>query len=483
MKVRRILFRESGSYNDMAIRPYIADFDQRKVDHLSSATDGGRLLLPKNLSGLAVGMLRPSSENQGVAPIANGWDTRRFMFMMECELHASGRQVNSMVISGYTDQVGAGNLMGSKVSLDPDMRMYFNSKFHVRQLLEYGARGNQWGGKVHDSYQIVTRSQRGDLRRGGQVSTMTMRPEDIISRGSVSADFRDLAGSDNYLDTRGSLQRDGLRLSKRSNTQSSSYLSRTLGALRDATDDDGIEDNPAARLNQARSQVKEFSISNDPIFEEMQKDTSIMEDGYITWGELCDMNHDIDKIADVWFSDRNTPSHARGDSEKWTGSDNETIGATIISNTIPAFLAEAMYTEIDFTITNDTIGSQLLTRVTKLTPYLPETDIDANYNHLISRIEFELFPEIQFGEQMALSVRVQSSLYGETRVTIQYDNYPEAVFVYPTFCDSVSSPIITNDMSFMNNLSNNILELDRLLQESSSTEDSHQSRSNLKRHI
>lgn len=481
MKVKRILFRESGEYNDMAIRPYIANFDSQRVNEFSHATEHGKLLLPKNLAGLSIGMLQPAAESQGVAPIAEGWGQKRFMFMMEVEIHNTDRQVNSMVISGYTDHVGASNLMGSKVNLDENMRLYFNSKFHVRQILEYGSRGNQWGGRVSDSFQIVTRSKMGDLAASGSNGTMTMRPEDVIMRGNTSEDFRAFAGEKGYNDTRGGFDRSAMKLSRRNNTQSASYLSLTLSALRDSVEDDYLEDNPAARLNGARAQVKEHSIYNDKVFEEMKKDSSVMEDGYITWGDLCHMNPYIDEIADVWFSDKRHQSHRRGDSENWGGSDNETLAATIIVNAIPAYLAEAMYTEVDFTITNDTIGSEVVTQVSKLTPYLPGTDVDVNYNHLMSKIEFELFPEVLFNQQMSLSIRVQASLYGETRITIQYDSDQPAEFVYPTFCDAVASPIITNNMEFVDNLSHDVIELDRLLRETAN--ESNFSSDRAKRHI
>lgn len=470
MKVKRIVFREMGEYNDMSLRPFNTNFDSVKINTLAEATEGGRHLTANTLAGLSIGMLQPSAKSHGVAPIASGWGEQRMMFLMEVEIQADPKSRITEVISGYTDYFGASALDSRKVKLDERMRLYFNSTFHVRQLMAFGGRGNEWRGNIFDSAQVVTRQKVSDLSRFDGVGTMTMRPEDVITRANVSEEYRDIAGAAGFRDTRAEFDRRALKFSKRDNTQSAAYLSRTLSALRDSDDDDYLGTKESVKLSAARGQVRERLISNDKVFEELAADTAIMNDGFVEWGELLAMNPNIDEIADVWFQDKRAGGiHRRGDSENWGGSDNETMAATIVANTIPAYLIDAMYAEIDFTCTNDTRGGVWETRVAKLIPFIPETDVQENYHHLIARIEHELMPEILFNKMMAVFVRVHSSLYGDTTIDIAFDSGEEARFVYPSFCDSVASPIITNSRDVIDTMAHDVTEIHRQLTEAASS--------------
>jgi hypothetical protein len=469
MKVKSIVFRESGEYNDLANRPYVADFDNISVNKFITLSEQGRQLQPKSLASMASGMLKPSTEMCGIAPIASGWGEKRFMFLMQVEVHNDARQKGDMVISGYTDYVGATSMLSSKVNIDPNMRMFFNSKFHLKQLLEYGSRGQQWGSSVKDATQIITRTEPSDLSRRNQHGTLSMRPEDIISRGTTNDDYRVIAQRSGFRDTRGEFGNETLRLSSRGNSQSSIYLSKTLSALRDASDDDYLVDNENARLSGARAQVKENSILSDRTFEDMQDESNIMRDGFITWKELCRMNPNIDEIADVWFNDKRAEVHRVGDTERWGGSDHETIAATIIANTLPTYMTDAMYAMIDVTMTNDQPGGQLETVIGALVPFVPDTDVEINYNYLMTKLEFQLFQELMFNPEMTVTVRIRYSMYGDTRIDIQYDNENEASFVFPSFCDSVASPVVTNDVKFIDDLSTALIGLSRSVRESASS--------------
>jgi hypothetical protein len=463
MKVNRIIFRETGEYNDIALRPYQTDFDRNKVDLLAESTDGGRQLASNNLTGIATGMMRPGSRSEGVAQIASGWGERRLMFMMEVEIRKDSKSMISKVITGYTDHIGATSMGSRGVALDPKMCLYFNNTFNLRNLLSVDNFGTTWKGSISDASQILTRTVQSDLSRSDGAGTLTMRPEDVITRQNVSDEFVEFAGREGFSDFRAGFDRRPLKLSSYKNTQSASFLSKTLTALRDADDDDYLGVNNKEILSAARGAVREQIITSDKVFEELASDTSIMQDGYVTWGELMSMNQDIDDMAEVFMNDRSFVSHRRGDSENWGGSDNETLAATIVANSLPAYMIESMYSKIEFTCTNDTRGGFFETVIGKLQPFVKETNIRENYNHIISRIENDLMREILFNQNMIVFLRVSYSMYGDTVIDIAFDNNPEARFVYPTFCDSVASPIITNNRETLDVLSHDISQIHNYL--------------------
>lgn len=467
MKVKRLILREVGTYEDVALRPYVTDFDNHRIQTLAEATEGGRHLTSNNLAGLSVGMLRPSASSHGVAPIASGWNERRFSFIMEVSVRETANASIDQVITGYTDYVGASALMGRDIKLDPQMRFYFNSTFSIRKILGFTGRGKEWVTASFQAEQILTRAKPSDLSRRDGVGTMTMRPSDVIVRNSVPSEFRELANGMDMRDTRSEFSRGALKLSSRDNATSSSYLSKTLTALRNATTDDFLENDEHVRLSEARGMVRDRAVQNDPVLAELAQDSAIMVDGFVTWDEMCRMNPDIDYVTKVFTEDKRMSIHNRGDSEQWGGSDNETMAATIIANTIPTYANEMAFMDIEFECTNNTIGGRWDTRVTRLTPFVEGAGIEDNYQRFIARVEHELMPELLFNEQMMLEVSVKYSIIGDCVVNVSYDGEDYVRFTYPSFCDSVSAPVITDRVDVIDTMAHDIGEVDRLLREAS----------------
>ena len=65
MKVQRLIMVETGTYNDMVVRPYQSNLNEQTMNVFRDVTMEGRNLSSETLSGLASNILRPSGQVRG----------------------------------------------------------------------------------------------------------------------------------------------------------------------------------------------------------------------------------------------------------------------------------------------------------------------------------------------------------------------------------------------------------------------------------
>lgn len=486
MQVKSLIMRQMPRYGDIVYRPYNSDLtDRRSIDALVSATAGGQHIDAAGISDVSNRILIPSSKPTGRASIAHGWDEQRFMFMMQVVVNKSPTTQILMVISGYTDHSDYSNLSMRKAHLPRDMRFYFNSTYRVRTMRVQGGRGFENRSTISDSNQILTRTERSNLSQRNRRGTMTMRPEDVIIHNSVSPEFRDIIEDEGneWRDTRAEFTTGALRLSRRDNTSSSEYLTRTLTALRDADSDDFVHDNEKSIALSARGKVREPLIERDDFWTNLASDSQLLDQGFVTWGELLDMNEDLDDICDIVAGTGTQSLDHRGEA-RWDETTNEALAATIVKDTIVQYMIENMYVRANFSVTNDTRNGRVETTIGKFVPFEKSMDIEDHMNPFISRVESELFRSLLFHNDMILSVDVDANIFGDIVITVSIDGNEDERFVYPAFCDSIASPVMTNDPILIDEISSDISQIHRTLREHRSDFDKRESRgSNIRERI
>lgn len=463
MKVNRLIFREMGTYNDMPMRSFSSEYTPHLRMQLDEATSGGQHIAPSVLAGFSGQILRPKAQVDGVANIANGWGERRFLFIMEVEINRSTTAVSVMVITGHTDHCDISAMDSRAVRLDPEMRLYFDNCFELRHIDMLDRNGPTRRSSISENCQILNRRTRATFNTPGRSNgTITITPEDLFITNTVPSKFTSLANQEGFRDMRSGFNRGPLKLSKRINTQSSQYLSRTLRAgLNNRGGNDFLSDDTDGTQGWvgARGDVKEPLVSSNAVLSKFQEDTNIMSDGFVTYRSLCYRTPDIDDRTDVIRARRDLPMHSRGQSEGWGGADTETLAATIVAQTVPTMLMENMYSEIYFTCTNDTQTGEFVTQVGNLIPFIPETDIDENFNRLIGQIEHTLMPDLVLNNQIIVTIGVHCAIYGETSIEISVDGAPVRPYTFPTFCEAVLSPMLTEDMGVRDMLARDISDI------------------------
>lgn len=457
LRIIALKFFETGSYNDMTIRPYKTNLDGVSIYAFQETTQGGSQLSPTAMAGVAGQIIRPTSEAMGQAQITNGWDTRRFRFMMAVEKEGYAGTTEIQYLTGYTDEVGVSH--GGH--LNPNMRLYFNNSIVTRRTLMQTAMGNQYVQGVREASQIILggyQPQYNGFNMSMNNVQATMRPFDVFA--SLQSSQGDPSGMTSMYDLRSSFA-EGFKKSSYKNNAAPSYLSNVMTTLNDAfATAEGSEDLQGIYTKAVDSQRSEM-LANDPFLSTAARNTSLMEGGSITYQELCTLSPGLDQIVDVHTYDtiHRSNAHQRGHTEHWHGSNNETVFATILSHSIPSVMMDLMITRCHITATNRTLDGSLDLRVSGTQTFVEGLDMSPYLQSLLSRLRHEVFRDLTMNNSIDLYVDCDINLVAESKINISVSGGPMTPFCVPSFCDGAFSPVLTNSMDSLLYLSHDLEQL------------------------
>lgn len=456
MELIDIVFRERSGYNDMQLRPFYADATTDLIRQLDQDTDGGTDLTPAALSRTAGRIIRPSSNVHSDALIANGWAEKRFMFIMTVLVRESRGARSTIEITGHTDHADAANTLRG-VRLPDDMCLYFNSVTEVNQAYMDTPSSRGWCTQIAGSHHLIAPQTRPNFTRDRlSPGTMTMRPEDVfrnnpkhILQNSFSrlvekeSDFRDL---------RNSFTGDSLRLSNRWNDSSTRYLHRSIKALAVANEGEQygsgltLERDPGEILKDARKMVRERTLSQMPVFMDITRDTNILSQGFITYGELCAMNPDFPwEDVKVIFERPETARNFAETTSRWDGRDNTTIAAIQIARALPTYMAFHHIAFIDFEANNMAYAGQPVVLIPEVLPMLGKAINQNALQAFEQRLITELFVDMLPWENCMFDIHVKAALSGDVIISIKLEGEDPGEFVFPVFCDSLVAPVVVDD--------------------------------------
>lgn len=468
MQLINLVFRERPGYQDMPLRPYAANATGSLIDRLREDTNDGRDLTPAAISRTAGKIIRPQSNVDGDAIIAGGWGEKRFMFLATVLVRDTRTARSTLEISGYTDHVGAVETLRG-IKLDPDMCLYFNSVTEMNQAyFNTPSGGDGWRTSIASSNHIIGPQQLPDFTMGTS-GTMTMRPEDVfrvppttVLQNSFNRQVRE---ESSFQDMRNTVTNRQPRLSSRLNDSSTRYLHRSIKAL--STANQGIDygspfdldRDPSELLKDARDQVRERTLSSIPIFADMARDTRILDQGFVTLGELQAMNEDFawDDVK-VFFLDPATV-RSYSDTTGWNGRDNTSIAAIQIARALPTYMTLHQIVYIEFDANNMSYAGEPTIMIPNALPMLGKSLSPAVLDSFEQRLITELFVDMLPWDDCMFDIRVKASLGSDITIDIQLAGEDPAEFVFPVFCDSLVAPVVVNHNDRIENMGSTLTSI------------------------
>ena len=468
MQLIDLVFRERSGYKDMQLRPYYADATPDLIGRLNEDTRGGEDLTPAALAGVAGRIIRPAARHEGNAIIANGWGEKRFMFMMTVLVRKTATAISTLEISGYTDYMGAvSGLRGIK--MDENMAMYFNSITELNQSFMDTPTRYGWQTSISGSNHLIAPQVMPDFSRDRlSAGTLVMRPEDVFHNNPsnvVANAFHQRAKKENFLDLRHGFASKGLRMSNRLNDSSTRYLHRSIKALATANEGemfgtgDSFDRDVGQILKDARSQVRERTVSSIPLLADMARETNILEQGFITYGELVSMNPDYNWDDVKVFFER--PETTRDFSERtdWGGRDNTTIAAIQIARALPTFMAFHHIAYVEFTADNMSALGESVIMIPQCLPMIgkqvTERSLMAFEERMISELFYDMlpYPDCQF------ELDVRAGLANDIEIRLRLEGEEAGDFSFPVFCDSLVAPVISDDQETITAMSSGLTDI------------------------
>lgn len=472
----QFLMVETGTYNDSYLRPYQSVFNGTIQRLFEEATDNGNNLSSASLAGVAGSILQPTTRAGRRADIANGFDTRRFRFIIvaECGIPGNSGAPIREYITGYTDHADV-SISGE---LDQMMQLRFNTSMIARSLevRDHGVRRTIQ--QPVNSSHILTAGDVGASRRGDRSnsrfrpgrsddSLCLLTPMDVLGQ-MLHSEYPD----DEIIDPRAAIRGDVIRKSRRSNGLATNYLERTLRGVSEARrqiDADvgslitgGGSSGSAYANARAMPGVKEDAVSADRFMMYLDANTHYGEDHYITLGEMLRLFTGLDRIMNI--RPLTTPQRqalpSRGSSEYWDTEGPETLVATVLGFSIPGLMMDYLITKYAFYASNDTItGDFIFEEIDGDSIPCAGTDLTPSLEAIQSRILREVLPDLTHQNNCTLQVWMRVDILGDTTMTIIYNNDQDVDFIMPSFADALFAPVISEHDDNLIDLSSTLLSL------------------------
>lgn len=460
--ITRLIFVPTGSYHDMALRPYTARVTGEDMDTLERSTSGFKNVSVGALSGIAGSILRPSTMDVGTLSIDNGWNEHRYMFMMEVvypntsEYAVEDVALNVKYVSGYTDRLGDVSYSGH---IDPRMRMYLTTVIDTNEVrTSRGVRRRPVGANRY-------LQQNGGQDRSRNERFFALRPRDVCAQiGNnnlgeyfVDTDFTSALGARPLL-------------SNINNDLPTDYLSRAFSAYRTAANDvnnDFGDDIPSLMRNTGTF-TRDSAAMDDSFVTELFRNTELSEGSCFSYGELCQLFDGTDRQATIikpagdMQRDIGFASHQPNDTQHWHGTDNETLIATIAGSAIQALMVGALLTQVSFTVSNDTVNGETTFQWHSAPEsfILTEQSLEDQMLYFEDRLRNEVFMDMSRRGNLCLTLSVFSDLVrDDTRLEVNVDGQGAVPYCMPNFASSLITPVVGNNRTQLDTLASSFHDI------------------------
>jgi len=473
MELIKLVFIEQAGTDAPLIRPIDHSLKSHHIDLFAEATEGGTRLTSSRLAKVASPLIGPSSRRKHKSFIDNGWDQKRIMFgMVVATLDRSGGKTYEYIV-GYTDHAELSKISNRTVRFDRNMKMYFNQITRVHMTLsnfrEDGRNKQVWQPRIQQHDQILRRSgltgQAGARAGKGDDRPVTLRPTDIFRRGGSESSFGAHIRQNNsdVVNLSGAFS-TALRASNLSNNSPTNFMQRSLNAYVAASGapssaylgDDDREETIASALDK----VQENQIEQDPFIESIKRDSNILASGYITFGELMDMNPDFNEDEQLGFKPYKSSREDFNQLNSWNEDTNECIAATIIANTLPGIMINSMYSEVkSLRITNLARQGEYKVLTGPIAPFVEGLSVKANFAYFEDQCEHVLLEEVSKGGMFDIEATIDANIDTEIRIRIQLDGGREQSFRFPAFASGCCAMTMDNSLRSVDQLAKGIIDL------------------------
>lgn len=467
MIIRKLFLVESGTFNEQFYRPYEPVIEQASViSTLEEAIGRSREITSFGLAGIAGQIMKPTAVTHGQVQITNGWNNRRFYFMLEVDFPSNFGTTLKEVVTGYTDYVGASK---STHSVDRNMQLHVNGVTTLRQTIEDRGWGPESFWVPVDNSQILFGDFSPSLTTIG-MQPASIRPMDIFDTVALSS----LPPDAYRLDQRTSFS-EGCKKSRRSNNSMPAYLARVLNSASQAFAGAMDYNDQETAMALAADTVKENLIAEDNFMGWLKKRGSYTPTGGFLLSTLFSHDPALESTQDprmvVMFRSSQgigSVAHEAGMTESWGGNLMETQFANILAQAIPALMTDCLLTKANIVMGNRNLTGQIMVapelEANKLPGYasiedrhpirgfVDGMDTTPYLQRFFARLVNEVLNDLCMNGQIDFMASARCEMTRDTWIQIQIGANPPITFNYPTFADSLMAPTMSPNQQFLGSL-------------------------------
>ena len=463
--IRKLVLRESGTYNNQYSRTYDAHLSPQSVSVVANkaAESGMGIFRPSLLSGMASNMISISAAPESTTPLSidNGWNSQRLLFFMDVLTEDLSGQQTVYYIQGYTDHVG---LSLQSKALDPNLVFFINNIVVSRPMVPV----NTPNGVMQGQSLVGTDHLLYDNQTYMHSEKWLMRPQDVfqvLTSNSFGASKGNAGEPVSVKDNRHRLQ-NLPKTSRRSNAIPSNYASNLISGFIDATHNMNPTSSPMEVYDSAVNVVAENSIVLNPFLSALSRHRSSgIISGSFTWNDMLKLDGSLGNgnnsriTVAVNGPTQQRSQHAAGMTAEWSGASIQTKYAATISQAIPALMLECMLYQISFTSNNIMRVEGNLSGIYTVVSNAASMHGGVVVNEVETfrrRLEMEVLKDISYNNQQKFDIKVVSNVFGDTWVSVSIDGGGYVDYATPTFCDGIISPVLTQNYATIENMANGV---------------------------
>lgn len=438
------------------------DYDVR--EKVKEVTRYGDKIDQYSLLGAAAEALQVSADPTHNARIANGFEQKRFIFVLYIEVSSSLR--GSMggrveIYKGFTDassvNVGTRSTSSLDYTMDPDMLFTVTDS---QTLSRTSPIQTSRGGKFSYS-QIANQSVLfGEDERD---SMFLLRPEDAVA---YSQNFNEHAGS-----SHSSSSVFDSRISCLGMTQLSSYdnnlphrhLSELLGNMyMKSGGAQYLEFGTDEYYDRTLSLLYSGSINQSAFWTEMFRGSmGIYKSNSFTLREFNQTFRTSDKDWDITLIPPHEVIAAQADTHHWAGSDAETVVAYALKHQLPVIMADHGVTMLRAQCTNMTPGNKphLAIHENGIMQLLPPSYQQIDVNVLKKDIITQVITPIMSKYCSTYDLTFDFQLDGTADIWVSLDGDIEVPLRAPMYSRSLDTPLRSNNDGSLRDLTQGTIEI------------------------
>lgn len=462
--IKKMVLQDTGTYNQQVARPYNTNMDARTLDVLVSKVEQSpnNRMVGSMLAGIAGSFIRPQSDAEANVGIANGWDTNRIRFLMEVECHQTVGSINTQYIQGYTNFSGITNAG----SIAPDMVFYINSIIETRRMPVQTPTGYTYYENVSDNSHVMSAADNSNVYQPN--SQHLMRPQDVFLKMSTNhltdANGNSIAG--NLLDSRIKLRKDAQK-SSRKNSMAATYAASIIDSYSQATNLTEFNVDETTMIQSAMGYVVEKEASVDPFLSAISQVSSNIATNTFTFEDIVAIDPNVKNIINYVKQPptMRVSTHSVGQTANWTGTDIVTVSATILSQAVPSIMMDLTLNKVVFKSTNHDLNGRPNTVLVSGKGFSNNTDLTRNYQGFIFRLENEVLKDLTYNFSFPYRLEMTVDLFGETWISVEIGDSGMTDFVTPSFCDNLFVPVVTTNITTLNQLSTDFQNLSETIKD------------------
>jgi hypothetical protein len=469
IKILDLKLQETGTFSQMHHRPYEAVIRNdaletlgRRIEETIHRSTVGRVD-QQLVSGMADGLITVSSTPDGTATIANGWETRRFRFVLTVSVSTGfGEEIS--YFQGYSEFFDVSH--GGHV--DPNMIFFINSYTRVGRMSDPTSPVGGYIDRVLESRQVMSGAYGPDSSGAapqsfyappaGRSSLYGARPEDLF----VGVQYNYLAQGvetprDAIMDTRTYLH-DKAFSNTRNNAIPGSMLSSIINTWRQVETmadygqgHENIYDRAIQILYEANPMENPFIAALSNIH-----NSGLVASVTFSLNDLLRIDPTVGQRVFYQPLENHALVHSAGMTASLSGSDKGAQIAYIASQAVAALMQQVGLVTVHFNSTNMTMTNQTVTDMTAPGVLVGSANPIGCYQLFTARFTSEIMPDLTMNNLIPINLSVSADIYNETRIVLSIDCQPPVEYAFPSFADSLLQPTMTCDQANYGSLINGL---------------------------